>query len=272
MDWLRFRTRRLVGMMATLFCLAVVLLIARWQAVGSSSRAFFTGITLLVTLWSLVLMGLRRRIPVLPLGRMSRWTQFHVYAGLFALPVYAMHVPALWGSGVWDGALSGLFWFAAISGLYGIYVSRALPKRLSQVEREERFERLSWHRQQIAETASELVAGYQPLAAGPLVQFYHRKLSPYFNSRPSLAFVMVPNATRGRRLLDGLQAFDAGQAGTVTAVTEHLAALIRRRDDLDYQFAIQLRLRLWLVLHGLLSLALIAAASAHGLMHWYRPG
>lgn len=271
MDRFRFRTRRLVGLVATLFCLALVVLVAKSQMSSATSRSFFTGITLLTTFWLLVLIGLRRRIPVLPLGRMSSWTQFHLYAGLFALPVYAMHVPALWGSGVGGGVLSVLFWSVSISGLYGIYVSRTLPKRLSTLNREERFERLSWHRQQIAETARGLLADHQPLAAGPLGQFYDRKLNPFFNSRPSLGFVMIPNATRRRRLLDGLHAFEPSSGDDGKTIREHLAALVRRRDDLDYQFAMQLRLRLWRVLHGLLSLALMVAASAHALLNWPVP-
>jgi hypothetical protein len=266
---LSFRLRRAVGLVVTVLIAMLVALIA-WSAMATAeARETFTGIVLLTSLWLLVLVGVRRRLPVLPLGSMSSWTQFHLYSGLFAMGVYVMHVPAFWGRGTMASTMSALFWLVSLSGLYGIYVSRTLPKRLTKGGAEGRRERVSRHRHRIAQRASELVAEQQSSSlSGPFGQFYEGKLNPFFNSEPSLAYVIVPNAVRRRRLLSGLQSLGNCLQPDSKAILHHLAELVQRRDNLDYQFALQLRLRLWLVVHGLLSITLLAAATVHGLVMW----
>ena len=44
------------------------------------------------------------------------------------------------------------------------------------------------------------------------------------------------------------------------------AALVRRRDDLDYQFALQFRLRCWVVVHSFCSLVLLVMAVIHAVI------
>ena len=68
---------------------------------------------------------------------------------------------------------------------------------------------------------------------------------------------------RRRRLLNGLKELDRYLENDGKQTAGQFAALVRRRDDLDYQFAIQLRLRLWLVIHGIFSIALLAGAITH---------
>jgi len=46
------------------------------------------------------------------------------------------------------------------------------------------------------------------------------------------------------------------------STADQFAALVRRRDDLDYQFALQLRLRLWVTFHSILTVALVVGGLA----------
>lgn len=128
---LSFRARRLVSLSITAVAILLVASIARIGGNASSATTNFTGWTLFGIVTLLMLIGLRRRIPVLPLGRMSNWMQVHLYVGIFSLGVYVLHVPAILGRGRFTCILSLLFLFVAFSGIYGIYVSRTLPKRLT---------------------------------------------------------------------------------------------------------------------------------------------
>ncbi|TWT54382.1 hypothetical protein Pla22_20290 [Rubripirellula amarantea] len=261
---LSFRQRRNYAVATTL--LAVLLFAGITWVIRSrlGHASIFTGATLLVCLLGLVLIGVRRRLPILPLGNVSTWTQVHLYTGFFSSAIYWLHVPNLIGDGFFECALSLFFLIVTLSGFYGIYASRTLPKRLTSVQGQHRFDRVSWHRDQISTTARGLLDELgETSAIRVLGNFYTKYLHPFFNSRPSLTYVLVPTGVRRRRLLSGLRELDRYMETEGRSTSGKLAALVRRRDDLDYQFALQLRLRLWVVVHSFLSIVLVVAAIAH---------
>lgn len=264
-----FRSRRRLSLCLTAIALVAVAAYAWIKASSLAHESFFTGSTLLGAILLLVLLGVRRRLPVLPLGSVSTWTQVHLYTGIFAAGVYVLHVPDLIGGGVFECALAIVFWLVTASGLYGIYASRTLPKRLTAVEGQHRFDRVVWHRDQIAEKGRELLEElHENSAVRVLGSFYTNYLNPFFESKPSLAYLMVPTGIRRRRLLSGLTELDRYLESNGRATAGRFAALVRRRDDLDYQYALQLRLRIWLVIHCLFSVALVAGGLVHAVMVW----
>jgi hypothetical protein len=264
-----FRHRR---WLASTFTLLLFAFFVFWVWIEESrldDAAFLTGCTVLAGIILLILLGLRRRLPVLPLGSVSVWTQVHLYLGFFTAGVYLIHVPVVLGSGWLEGGLSLAFIAVTLSGFYGLYASRQLPKRLTAVEGQHRLDRVGWHRGQIAETARCLLDELQePSAHSVLGRFYQDFLNPFFGSSPSLAYVLVPSGVRRRRLLNGLRELDRYLEREGRDTAGRFAALVRRRDDLDYQYALQLRLRLWLVLHSTLSIALLVGGIVHGVIAW----
>ncbi|MCA9139131.1 MAG: hypothetical protein KDB00_20300 [Planctomycetales bacterium] len=261
------KQRRAVALAATVCVIVIFWYLWRRESSRLGAPAFFTGFTLLAGLVILALLGARRRLPMLPLGKVSTWTQIHLYVGFFTTAIYIMHVPAIVAGGMFEAFLSLVFLMVTASGFYGLYASRTLPKKLTAVETQHRFDRLDWGRNQIAamaeQTYSELT---EPSAREVLQTFYQRALSPFFISRPSLAYVIVPSGTRRRKLLGDLKELDRYLESDGRRVAGKLAALVRRRDDLDYQFALQLRLRCWVVFHSILSIVLLAAALIHMLI------
>ena len=76
----------------------------------------------------------------------------------------------------------------------------------------------------------------------------------------------MPTGGRRRKLLSGLRDLDRYLETDDREASGRFAALVRRRDDLDYQFALQLRLRLWVVVHSIFSLALVVGGIIHAFM------
>jgi len=228
--------------------------------------SLLTGGTLLTCVLLLGLFGMRRRLPMLPMGSASTWTQVHIYMGFFTTGVYWMHVPDLIGNGIFEGALSIIFLLVTASGFYGLYASRTLPKRLTAVE-VHHFDRVHWHRGQIADHARQLLEEVSaPVGKPVLANYYTQHLNPFFNSRPPLSYVMVPTGRRRRRLLSGLKNLERSLESEGRGTAGRFAGLVQLRDNLDYQFALQLRLRLWVAFHSMLTLALITGSMIHGLM------
>ncbi len=266
---LSFRFRRLISLAVTAMALTVVWIIAWVQEGRLANASLFTGSTALGSLLLLGLLGVRRRLPILPLGSVSTWTQIHLYTGIFCMGAYIIHVPSVIAGGVFECGLSTLFLVVSISGLYGIYASRSLPRRLTAVEGQHRFDRVAWHRSQIAETARSLLDELNEHSGTRVLgSFYTNYLNPYFTAGPSLAYVLAPSGARRRRLLSGLKEIDRYLESECRATSGRFAALVRRRDDLDYQYALQLRLRIWLVVHGVFSVVLIAGAIVHAVLAW----
>lgn len=258
------KTRRIWAISFTSILIVVFWLIHQWETDRLGAPSLVTGLTLLTCLVLLMLLGLRRRLPFWPLGNVSTWTQIHLYMGLFTTAIYVMHVPALIADGIFESFLSIVFLMVTASGLYGLYASRTLPKKLTAVEGQHRFDQVAWGRNQIASAAEQACDQItQSSAKEVLESFYQQTLSPFFVSRPSFAYVIAPSGHRRRRLLGDLKALDRYLEDDGRRVAGQLAALVRRRDDLDYQFALQLRLRCWVVFHSLMSIVLIAAAFVH---------
>lgn len=263
----RFVKRRLLAGAATLTAV-LGLWIASWlvnQRLGHAS--ILTGATTLACLFLLLLIGLRRRIPVLPLWSMTTWVQVHIYVGLFAVAAYVLHVPTLIADGTFEGGLSLLFVAVAASGFYGVYVSRTAPKRLTAIKGDYRYEQIGWHRTRIAELGEDLIAQLSSSpAASVLAQFYGETLQPFFGAPPGIAYVAVPSGGRKRKLLSRLSELDRYFEAETRETAGQFAALVRMRDDLDYHYALQFRLRAWLVVHSMLSVGLVVWACAHALL------
>ena len=262
-----FRQRRRIAVTVTSAALVVMFGIVWIQTGRLADVAMLTGGTLLCCVLLLAAFGMRRRIPILPMGSVSTWTQVHIYMGFFTAGVYWMHVPNLIGNGIFECALSILFLLVTGSGFYGLYASRTLPKRLTAVEGQHRFDRVGWHRGQIADQAKKLLEELSVHVGIPVLgSFYSQHLNPFFNSRPSLAYVLMPTGVRRRKLLSGLKDLERYLENEGRGTAGRFAALVRRRDDLDYQFALQLRLRLWVAFHSILTLALVTGGLVHSFL------
>lgn len=258
------RQRRTISLLATGLILMIWLAGARWIQIKLGHTAIYSGATLLSCLVGLSLVGARKRLVMLPLWSVSTWVQIHIYTGLFACVVFAVHVPAIFADGWFEGPLSWLFVIVAASGFYGVMISRTAPKRLTAVSVQPRFDRIAWHRDQLARAAEETHSELKELIDGRVLQtFYQQRLRPYFQSTWSLQYLVYPTGARRRDLLTSLAELDRYLEGTSLAASKRLAALIRHRDDLDYQHAIQLRLRTWVIIHGSLSSVLLLWSLLH---------
>ena len=267
-----FRRRRVIAIFAVTMATALMMWLVSVADTSLLHRGVMTGWTLMACLVMLVTIGVRRRIPILPLGKMSTWTQVHLYTGAFTIGVFLMHTPSIFrgqfiANGYFEGTLSLLFWTVSASGVYGLIASRRLPVRLTNVGEQIRFDQIQWRREQICERATEEIQSLEtPAAIRVLGEFHEKYLSRYFRYPPSLLYVLVPTSVRRRRTLAGLVELTRYLDEEGKNACGNLAALVRHRDDLDYQYALQLRLRLWVVGHATASIALIVMAIIHGIL------
>ena len=239
------------------------------SAASLQNEAFVTGYSLAAICVLLVLLGVRKRIVSVPLGRMAIWQQAHHYLGLFSVGAYALHA-GFFTSGWLESALAINFWAIALSGLVGWYVNQNAPRLLraagSQILRQDIPERSKLFAKQAYELAI-LSASNNNSAA--LAEHYRNYLTPFFATRRSMLYTLNPTGSQRRRLLAKLENVDRYLGEEGRKQRQRMSTLVQAKDDLDFQCAIQNRIRLWAALHtwvlgSFLVLAIAHVVVAHG--------
>ncbi|HMO87027.1 MAG TPA: hypothetical protein PKC18_19130, partial [Lacipirellulaceae bacterium] len=97
-----------------------------------------------------------------------------------------------------------------------------------------------------------------------LGEFYQSHLSEFFSTHRGWRYRLWPSTRLRKQLLAKLTEFTRYLSDAERKTAEELFTLVRVRDDLDYQEALQWRLRAWLFVHMGLTYPLLALAALHG--------
>ena len=229
---------------------------------------FSSGYTLAAACGLLFLLSARKKLLVLPLGRVSFWLQAHQYFGVFALAIFFLHVG--WPIRGWmESVLAAVFLFISFSGLFGWYLNRTTPKKLSVIGKEFILEDIPSIRQQLAERAYAIaIAAAGRLESTALAEHYGKYLVPFFQGRRSLTYALVPTGRLRRHHLENLERLDRYLNSDGRESRNQMSALVQAKDDLDFQHALQRRLRTWVIFHVLfiwlfVFLSIVHAVLAH---------
>ncbi len=244
-----------------------------WQQESRLERsAFSTGYLLITAVVFLASYNLRKKLTFLPLGSSSTWLRWHINVGFFTICIFLFHIRFRIPNGVFESVLAGLFCIVALSGVYGLYVTRFFPKRLTAIPDEIVFERVPVFRSQIAMQAKQL-AMESTSDSATLAAFYRDKLIWFFETNRSLAYFLFPNGRYRRYLLGELNDVNRYLSSEQKEKSQQLADLVKLKDDVDYHYAMQGKLKVWLFAHIGFSYSLLIFAVLHGfLAHAYHGG
>lgn len=88
------------------------------------------------------LLGLRKKYPASPLGRVKTWLRAHVWLGLASFLAILMHSGFRWGHGL-AAVLMWIFLVIVISGIFGVALQNYIPRRMTELcTRETIFEEI----------------------------------------------------------------------------------------------------------------------------------
>ena len=225
---------------------------------------YLTGWGLLGLMLYLTLYNSRKKLPFLPLVSSRAWLQPHIYLGLFTGLVFLMHMRWHWPQGWFEMLLALLFVGVTLSGVFGWWLSRTLPKRLTTAGGEVPFERIPVIRRSLQLQAEKLVvAGVVPANSSTLADFYAARLADFF-SRPANFQSHLVGSRRPLNYLLGQMAevdrfINASEKKTVAELTE----LVRQKDMLDFHRSAQLVMKGWLFVHIPLTYGLLVFSVAH---------
>lgn len=151
-----------------------------------------------------------------------------------------------------------------VSGVLGIIISRGWPKRLTARGGEVPFERIPIVRRQIREQAESLALNSVAEAKSATIgEFYTRRLHHFFAGPQNFFSHLLEIRLPLNALLNELGDLNRFLNDQERKVTAQLVTLVRQKDGLDYQRALQLTLRLWLFVHIPVTYSLMLWAIAH---------
>ena len=212
----------------------------------------------------LSLYNARKKLPFLPLGTSEGWMQFHIYAGLLTVVFFLLHLRFRLPSGWFEVVLASLYTLVTLSGVVGLFISRAIPKQLTTRGGDVLYERIPVIRRSLQEQAEALVLKTIPEAhSTTLADFYLRHLKSFFagsqNFWPHLFEIRSPLNSLVNKVEDLNRFLNEQERATANKLVE----LVRQKDGLDYQRALQITLKAWLFVHIPLTYSLLIFSFVH---------
>ncbi len=257
------RGRRVLASTLTLLAVATTAMAVQTTANRLGDPATTTGWTLLVSTAGLYLLSLRKKFIRYRLGPVSGWLQMHTYMGSFASLVFLMHIG--WPIRGWfESVLATCFVIVAVSGMLLMYLSRTMPKRLAAIKQDFRLEQIPALQVALVQQSHDLAIRSASLGEGAtLAEFYQLRLLPFFLKPRTLLYRMLPTGYTRRQLLQELTDLQRYLGSQGIQNQQQLISMVQSKDDLDFHFALQTRLRLMFALHVALTWALALMIAVH---------
>jgi hypothetical protein len=258
--------------LALVAVIALLLTLLVWlQRSGLQHSGFTTGYALYAGVIALISLHWRKAAPSLPLGKISVWLRFHIYLAYLTIVLFGLHVGFRLPTGLFETALFAVFAVVAGSGLYGLYLTRTAPRQLRLLPEEVVYEQIPHIRREIQHESRRIIAS--AVDSTSLADFYRRKLAPLIEQRRGLLYFLYPNSRRRRRLTEELRELHRFLNPAQREHALKLERLLGRKDDLDFQAALQIRLKLWMYGHIGFSYSLLLLGTVHGLVaHAFQGG
>lgn len=250
----------------------VLLLLASWAVARAHARwagevphiDYLTGWALLAVILVLTLFNGQKKVPFLPLCSSGAWLQFHIYAGLFTGALFAIHVNYKMPAGWFQGVLASLYALVMASGIFGLLVSRAIPRRLTTRGGEVLFERIPSVRRQLRDQAQKLALQSVGESHSPAIaDFYARDLANFFCGANNFFSHLLKMEGPLTRMVGKIHDLNRYLSQSERVTMEQIENLVRQKDGLDYHYAHQFALKAWLFTHIPLTYGLLLFTGAH---------
>lgn len=265
---------------------------------GGSGPGLAFGIAGTAFIYFAALLGLRKKIPHVRIGRSATWMKGHLWLGALSFPLILFHGGFAWG-GPLTSVLMTLFVIVFVTGIYGLALQHILPRMMMRsLKSETVYEQIDHVCEQLLNEATQLIEGstgsqkaavpkakregriqgrvVESRAAvdvkedegpdrAPLKRLLEEHLQDYFRPKPDRRAALVEPQTRAT-LFEGLR---TALAPELHGVTRDLQALCEQRAELEVQRRMHHWLHGWLFVHVPLSYAMVFLTAVHAVAALY---
>ena len=259
-----FRNQRAAGVL--FFIVGSVMLIWGYFRYGEQvpGLPLISGWLLFAFILILTVYNARKKLPFLPLGSSEAWLQFHIYLGLLTVVLFGVHIAFRPPMGWFDSILAALYLGVTVSGLFGWFVSRVLPKRMTTRGGEVLFDRIPAVRHQLHQQAEALALKSVPAGKSTTIaDFYVKHLDGFFRGPQNRFLHLFEVRSPLQRKLYQISDLNRFLNEDERAIMDKIAELVRQKDGLDYHHSLQLTLKSWLFAHIPLTYGLLIFSLVH---------
>ncbi len=224
----------------------------------------FTGWILTASIAVLALFNMRKKLPMLPLLTAAAWLQLHIYVGLFAATVFVVHTGLRYPGGVYNQLLWWFFAALTASGIFGIWVERAIAPRLRDRGEAILVDRINGYRLRLAAEAQQIAGRSAAELGSPLlIDVYCNQIAPFMARPHNFWAHLVGLRTPIDRFTDELATLERYLNPQGRDTLHELQERVVAKDNLDHQYALMRVLRGWLFLHIPLAYGILPLIVGH---------
>lgn len=263
---IEFAKRRLIGLIFVFVFSTLLLYGYSMMRAELIDPSVGTGIALLLMVIFLIGLNWRKRVSFLPVGRASTWLQIHIYVGLFSVVVFFVHTGLRIPNGTFEGIIAALFLIVAFSGVFGLILSRVIPRRLTQNGGNVAYENIPYQKRLLKNKAEELVLkSIEETKKSTLADFYVERIEVFLmGSRRFFINHIFGSKKHINPLTTRMRAMHRYLNEREIEIMNELEELLVEYDQLDYQQSMLAILKCWLFSHIPLSYSLLVFGFAHG--------
>lgn len=271
MAWLTSLLNRTTATNFLLVCLAFALFVLEnWRRdIGLHDFQFFNGWTLLACIVAMLLLTWRKKVVILPFGRVGLWMQVHYYVGVLTVGVFVVHTKYEFPGSLLHWMLWSLFVLVSLSGIAGAIISKIVPPRLESQSERILFDRIPVFRAQLAAQAEALAReSVQDGQTRSIAKLYSDILSDFFaGPRHVVAHLTASNVPQ-LRLLGQVAAIERYLDEAGRERLQRIRDLVEAKSNLDFHYANGGLLRAWLFVHVPATYALLVAIAVHVVLEY----
>ena len=253
------------------FAAIALLIVVYWAGQQSLMKnedpAILSGWVTFAAMFFMMAFNARKRLSMAPIVSARSWLVLHVVMGCALLPIFWIHTGSLWPTGITEQIIACLFYLVSISGIWGYFLSKIMPARLRNLDREVIFERIPQQLYEIRQAVQKKIGlAVESSGRDTLLRDYQESLNWFFakprffmshltGSRRPAAWVSRQNSAL-RPFLDDEEAQHFSQ----------ILDLMEEKNTVDAHFAVQWILKFWLFIHLPLAAALSVFVAWHILL------
>lgn len=249
-----------IGATAGLFLLAAILYTSYATRSsegprGGSAAGLIFGVAGYALMLFAGLLGARKKVPTVRIGRASTWMRGHLWLGLLSFPLILFH-----GGFAWRGPLTAvlmlLLTIVILSGITGAALQHYLPRIMTaRVPMETIYEEIPHVRTQLLAEADHLVESASAMEVehddkARFAELYRTNIRPQLERPP----VELLKSVRSSLPLDFYPALD------------ELEGICEEQRQLNRQMRLYHWLHAWLLVHVPLSIALLVLGGVHAIV------